>query len=579
MIDPIYVHGNHLSDNLDAILSDVDSLWDDMFSKLLNEADSMVGRSDFPALCRSLVGMCADPEKTAALQQVIYRRAYLFFCDKGRGYNHALKLLRKLHIALGLLAPEAVCVSCEYSPVTGLTREALDALKNPDVIVSVDLSDAPEEVEKAGFQSVLQQIRGLSKDQKNIVVFRLPYQKREQAKNAFRSFNWFFTAEPVVFQPLTERETLDMAKLFFQQLGWSLTPGALKEFSMLVRYARENGAFYGSHTVRKLVDDIVSRTLAAEKRGDSRRIGVNDIRAARPFPELYEGAGGIADQPSFESAMRELDGMVGMAEVRRKVEEIIRSMKFAQLTGSSAPGLHMVLTGNPGTGKTTVARVIAKALKASGILSVGKCVECSTTDLIAQYVGQTAVKTRELCKSAYGSVLFIDEAYMLMPERGGGDFAAEALAELIAQMENHRDKLVVIMAGYAEEMEKMLEGNTGMKRRIPYQIHIPNCDPAQLTAIYFRLLDAAVASGAGKGYQIKYAKDLPAHVEKFFNSIPERVLRDRAFGNGGYARNLLDQTIVSALGRANPGTVADMDLSVVLETEDFDCAAAGVSQR
>ncbi len=558
---------------------------------LRSEAERMIGSSDFPALCQSLIRM--GQRSGERDRELFYRRAYVFFADRGRGYNHALRLMRNLFSILGVLpasgfllpegsdepvevpSPPIVSLSCPTVSQTGFPGDG-EGLKGEKTrcILSVDLTDAAEELDKPRLQQFFLNVREAVKDGQPVVVFRLPYMPREKAMGKFRAISRFFTAEPVFFRPFTDEDILDMAELFFGELGWSVQESARSAFAELVEHAREDGAFYGSHTVRKLVDDVIAAALSAEAENGERVIGPEEVRAAIRFPELYQV--GVGNRQDFREIMAELDDMVGMAEVKRSLEEIIGGMLFARKTGSELPAMHMVITGNPGTGKTMVARVIARAMKASGLLPVGKLVECSSADLVAQYVGQSAPLTRDVCRSAYGSVLFIDEAYIL----SNSTFGKESIAELIVQMENHREEFMVILAGYAGEMREMLEVNPGMTRRIPYQIHLPNCDGVQLAAIFFRLLRKQREQLGKSGVTLSCAPELQVHAEDFFHSIPRETLEDRTFGNGGYARSLLEKTVVAARVRMNGDRPLDDLLTLTeirLETADFDYAASQVS--
>src|SRR5699024_7021068 len=145
--------------------------------------------------------------------------------------------------------------------------------------------------------------------------------------------------------------------------------------------------------------------------------------------------------------------------------------------------LHMVFNGNPGTGKTTIARLISKILKSIGVLKRGHMIEVTRDDLVGQYVGQTGPKTLEKIKEAYGGVLFIDEAYSLY-SGSDNDFGYEAISTLIKEMEDNRDKLVVIMAGYPHEMEKMLSMNSGIRSRMSYTVDFPNYSSEELLEIF-----------------------------------------------------------------------------------------------
>src|SRR5699024_8498345 len=194
------------------------------------------------------------------------------------------------------------------------------------------------------------------------------------------------------------------------------------------------------------------------------------------LPQQYRG--------DVDAVEAELSAIVGLAEVKDFVRDIARNVQAQQrrkAQGLPAAGvnMHMIFTGNPGTGKTTIARILAKYLKAIGALEGGQLVEVSRADLVGRYVGHTAPLTNGVIRSALGGVLFIDEAYSLY--RGREDsFGLEAIDTLVKGIEDHRDDLVVVLAGYTREMQQFLQANSGLASRFPNQIEFPDYTAAEL---------------------------------------------------------------------------------------------------
>ena len=215
----------------------------------------------------------------------------------------------------------------------------------------------------------------------------------------------------------------------------------------------------------------------------------------------------------------------------------------------------MIFTGNPGTGKTTIARIVSKYLKAIGVLSGGQLVEVSRADLVGRYVGHTAPLVNQVIKSALGGVLFIDEAYSL--HRGGEDnFGLEAIDTLVKGIEDNRDDLVVILAGYSNEMEEFLESNSGLKSRFPNIIDFPDYTGEELLSI-------AELTAKQKGYELDEGCKQP--LLDYFNQI--QATRAMDAGNGRLVRNKLEEAILNQSKRL----VAMPDASLTLLTEmDFD---------
>ena len=236
------------------------------------------------------------------------------------------------------------------------------------------------------------------------------------------------------------------------------------------------------------------------------------------------------EKPDLDTLLAELDGLVGLEEVKKNVKSMMNLVKVRQLRqkeGLPVPpmSLHMVFLGNPGTGKTTVARLIGGLYAAIGALSKGQLVEVDRSGLVAGYVGQTAIKTQEVIASALGGVLFIDEAYSLA-SGGENDFGREAIETILKAMEDHRDELVVIAAGYTGPMEKFLSSNPGLESRFNKYIFFPDYDGDELNAIFHMQCKK-------NGYELD--DEAESYAKEFFAAM--YAGRDENFGNGRDVRN------------------------------------------
>lgn len=251
-----------------------------------------------------------------------------------------------------------------------------------------------------------------------------------------------------------------------------------------------------------------------------------DAREGRVFPE----------QGLFAEVIKDLERMIGLDHVKELVYEIYALLQIGQYR--TAAGLatnsqvyHMIFKGNPGTGKTTVARIMAKLFQTMGVLSKGHLIEVERADLVGEYIGHTAVKTRELVKKAMGGVLFIDEAYSLA--RGGEkDFGKEAIDALVKSMEDHKNGFILILAGYSLEMEQFLMTNPGLPSRFAIQVDFPDYTVDQLMQIAELMLqerDYLLSAGS----EMKLRQHLASEKAQMFTS----------FSNARYVRNIIERSM------------------------------------
>ena len=305
------------------------------------------------------------------------------------------------------------------------------------------------------------------------------------------------------------------------------------------------------------------------------------VDSAHETPHPAESGGPSTTQQRSDALLADLNGLVGMYGVKAQLQELVQFCLLQQeraLHGLAVQkaGLHMVFTGNPGTGKTNVARLIGRVMKQLGWLSQGHFTEVSRADLVGGYLGQTAIKTKEVLDEALGGVLFLDEAYMLTPggEQGADDddiFGQEALDTILAFMENHRDNILVIVAGYHEEMLRFVNANPGLRSRFTRFVDFPDYGVAELARIFRHFAEDQ-----------NYALTLSCQqrVEQLMEQSWSR--RQKGFGNAREVRNLFEKTLARQATRLAALPSRDKDDLVTITEADLPLeirSAAGTPEQ
>ena len=357
------------------------------------------------------------------------------------------------------------------------------------------------------------------------------------------------------------------------KLNYTFTFGEDASAFLADKFSRRDGvesmARLTEHCFRLLSEEKLRRAEKDGKETLSGTLGVKDGVLAFTFPDfavtVEEEKKQAADPKAAEEVKSELNEIIGLSEVKDYVlsleqNYIIQRLREARGMKADVPTMHMIFTGNPGTGKTTIARLVSRYLKAMGVLSGGQLIEVTRADLVGKYVGHTAPLTQQVIRSALGGVLFIDEAYSLY--RGADDsFGLEAIDTIVKGMEDHREDLIVILAGYTKEMEEFLTANSGLRSRFPNIIKFPDYTAEELLAI-------TKLTAKKKGYTIDETCEAP-----LLQYYEKRQTTDaRTAGNGRMVRNLVEDAILNQSRRLTGGDVASLteaELAALL-SEDFD---------
>jgi len=291
-------------------------------------------------------------------------------------------------------------------------------------------------------------------------------------------------------------------------------------------------------------------------------VDLSPVRLNEVIPENTPSVDNEDEKRSFDDYLDELNRLIGLEKVKKDVNSLINLVQIRKIRADRgitqpAMSLHLVFSGNPGTGKTTVARLLSKIYHEIGLLSKGHLVECDRSSLVGGYVGQTAIKTQEVISEAMGGILFIDEAYSLA-KTSENDYGGEAIDTILKAMEDHRDDLIVIVAGYPELMDRFLHSNPGLESRFNKFIYFEDYTAEELYDIFMLMCREAnlTPDTAAEKYLKEYFTDLSRH-------------RPDNFANGRAVRNLFEEVLTNQANRLAPKKeITDEELNT-LTYEDF----------
>lgn len=524
----------------------------------LQKINALVGAEEFRSLAKEISDIAAEIKRTGTYE-VFFNQCYLFSIGEGRGLTTYLTLLAQLIGELGLCKMSANPVREEklspfreeMEPFEDVMRTLGKGDKKSVKLLCIDISEWMDKTDNRYFKQFLRIVEKHSEE--FIVVFRVPFVDKDILAEIRFSLNDLLNVRALSFPPFNRNEIKEFAEHELDRLKFSLTKTAWDCFFERISEEKSDGKFYGINTIKKVVKELVycKQLQNARAKKTDTVIGKNEAK------NICSGA----DDPKL-SGFEMLSKLVGSESIKKRIEEIVAQIDLSLRDSSmERPCIHMRFVGNPGTGKTTVARIIGKILKEKGVLRIGNFYEYAGRDLCGRYVGETAPKTASICRDAYGSVLFIDEAYSLYRgDDNSRDYGREALDTLIAEMENHRNDFVVIMAGYTDDMDKLMEGNMGLASRMPYTIEFPNFTREQLYLIFESMV---------KG-RFKSDKQLLAAAHAYFNVLPNEIIQAKEFSNARFVRNLFERTWAKAAMRCQ----LDGRQNIVLTKDDFEHASA-----
>jgi SpoVK/Ycf46/Vps4 family AAA+-type ATPase len=477
----------------------------------------------------------------------------VFTGNPGTGKTTVAKMLGKIYQQLGLLSKGHVLevdrsdLVAEYIGQTApKTKEVIKKARGGILFIdeAYALARKNDDSKDFGKEAIEILLKEMSDGEGDLAVIVAGYPSEmnnflESNPGMKSRFSMFY--EFVDYLP---QELMRIAKFTMEKRGVKLGETAEEYLykKLVDAYRNRDKMFGNARYVNTIIDESkMNMGLRLMQHSNPAALTNEELSTIKSsdIEKIFEGKKkGIADIPIDEELLKQalatLHHLIGLENVKNEIDELVKLVRFYREIGKDVRqsfSLHAVFTGNPGTGKTTVARILAQIYKALGILERGNLVECDRQALVGAYVGQTAIKTSELINKAQGGVLFIDEAYALS-EGGENDFGKEAIETLLKRMEDQRGDFIVIVAGYTDNMRQFLESNPGLRSRFDRELHFNDYTAEQLYQIAMKLL---------QGNSIVPDTKAADHLKNYLVALYEA--RNKYFGNARNVRKVIEEII------------------------------------
>ncbi len=541
---------------------------------LLEELDNLVGLPTVKHKVREMIDLQKYNHicKEKGIPVVDQSLHMVFTGNPGTGKTVVARLIGKIYRSIGVLSQgQSVEVGREdlvasfVGQTASKTREVLDRAKGGVLFIDEAYTLAKQSGNDFGQEAIDTLLRYMENNRDDIVVIVAGY---PEEMNSFMKSNPGLSsrfAQFIEFNDYSVDELMDILQTMTEKSGHIMPTDAFERAKEVIRQGSEQGErdFGNGRYVRNIYEAAI-RSIASRVSG-SQCFGHTEMMTFVPedfkLPSDLEETK-IGKEKTTEQLLQELEQYIGLEQVKVQVRKLINQVNMNRKRAArgihvTKTSLHMVFTGNPGTGKTSVARMLGKLYQSIGVLSSGQLIEVGREDLVGQYIGHTAQKTKEVLDRAMGGILFIDEAYTLSNSTIN-DFGQEAIDTILRHMENHRDKMIVIVAGYPHEMERFIQSNPGLKSRFTTTIDFEDYSLEQL-------MDILALQCTKNGYVMtEDAREKAQEILQY-----EKTANKNNFGNGRVVRNIFESATFNQNDRISGiDDLTDREM-MTLTAEDF----------
>ncbi len=541
---------------------------------LLEELNNLIGLQTVKHKVREMIDLQKYNHicKEKGIPVVDQSLHMVFTGNPGTGKTVVARLIGKIYRSIGVLSQgQSVEVGREdlvasfVGQTASKTREVLDRAKGGVLFIDEAYTLAKQSGNDFGQEAIDTLLRYMENNRDDIVIIVAGY---PEEMNSFMKSNPGLSsrfAQFIEFNDYSVDELMDILQTMTEKSGYIMPTDAFERAKEVIRQGSEQGGrdFGNGRYVRNIYEAAI-RSIASRVSG-SQCFGHTEMMTFVPedfkLPNDLEETK-IGKEKTTEQLLQELEQYIGLEQVKIQVRKLINQVNMNRKRAArgihvTKTSLHMVFTGNPGTGKTSVARMLGKLYQSIGVLSSGQLIEVGREDLVGQYIGHTAQKTKEVLDRAMGGILFIDEAYTLSNSTIN-DFGQEAIDTILRHMENHRDKMIVIVAGYPHEMERFIQSNPGLKSRFTTTIDFEDYSLEQL-------MDILALQCTKNGYVMtEDAREKAQEILQY-----EKTANKNNFGNGRVVRNIFESATFNQNDRISGiDDLTDREM-MTLTAEDF----------